>query len=191
MTTFDFAGGIGSSSRILELPEGHFSLGVLVLSNFGRMRNLTIEGRIVGRDLDPTYPAQGRREQSEGSVIVVIATDVPLISCQLSNLAKRSALGLGRVGSYAASTSGEILLAFSTANRSPRPNRTSARFTHLRYIVDPHVDTLYEAVIEATEEAVLNAVFCSNGMSGRQGRGSPSIPSDLVLPLLNPGKGPS
>ncbi len=184
MSTFDFAGGIGTASRCLQLEEGTYTLGVLVLSNFGRMRNLTIEGRLIGRDLDPLYPVENRRERSEGSIIVVIATDVPLLSSQLSNIAKRSALGLGRVGSYAASSSGEILLAFSTANRSPRPSRASARFTHLKCIADPHVDTLYEAVIETTEEAVLNAIFCSNGMTGRQGREAPPVPQDRVIELL-------
>lgn len=184
MTTFDFAGGIGTSSRVLQLAEGTYTLGVLVLSNFGHLRNLTLDGRVVGRDLDPLYPAEKRRRHSEGSVIVVIATDVPLLSSQLSNIAKRSALGLGRVGSYAASSSGEILLAFSTGNRSARPSRHSARFTHLKCIADPHVDTLYEAVIEATEEAVLNAIFCSSGMTGRLGRESPPIPQEKVLERL-------
>lgn len=184
MTTFDFAGGIGTASRTLQMAEGTFTMGVLVLSNFGRMRNLTVDGRVVGRDLDPLHPPDNRREHSAGSVIVVIATDVPLLSSQLNNLSKRAALGLGRVGSYAASTSGEILIAFSTANRSSRPNRAKARFTHLKCIVDPHVDMLYEAVIETTEEAVLNAIFCSNGMTGRLGRVSPPVPQDRVLALL-------
>ncbi len=188
MTSFDFAGGIGSASRVLQLPEGSFNLGVLVLSNFGRMRNLTIDGRVVGRDLDPLYPRENRRESSEGSIIVVIATDVPLLSSQLGNLAKRSALGLGRVGSYAASSSGEIMIAFGTANRSARPNRSTARFTRLKCIVEPHVDTLYEAVVEATEEAVLNAVFSSGGMTGRLGRMSPPIPDQKVLELLRTGR---
>ncbi len=184
MTTFDFAGGIGTASRSLNLTEGNFSLGVLVLSNFGRMRNLTIDGRVAGRDLDSLFPRQNRREQSEGSVIVVVATDVPLLSSQLNNIAKRAALGLGRVGSYAASSSGEIIIAFSTANRSQRPHRASARVTHLKCIAHPHVDTLYEAVIETVEEAVLNAVFCSNGMTGRLDRQSPPLPQDKILELL-------
>ncbi len=188
MTSCDFAGGVGTSSRMLQLAEGNFTLGVLALSNFGRMRNLTVDGRVVGRDLDPIYPANGRRTASEGSVIVVIATDVPLLGSQLNHIAKRSALGLGRVGSYAASSSGEILIAFSTANRSPRPSRSSARFAHLKCIADPHVDTLYEAVIEATEEAVLNGMFCSNGMTGRLDRVSPPIPQDHVIDALH-GKG--
>ncbi len=188
MTTFDFAGGIGTASRTLQLAEGTFTLGVLVMSNFGRMRNLTIEGRVIGRDLDKFYTKDERRERAEGSIIVVIATDVPLLSSQLNNIAKRSALGLGRVGSYAASSSGEILIAFSTANRSPRPTRATARFTHVKCIAEPHVDTLYEAVIETTEEAVLNAIFCSNGMTGRQGRVSPPIPQDKVIEVLEHGK---
>ncbi|MDP8236254.1 MAG: P1 family peptidase [Candidatus Erginobacter occultus] len=184
MTTFDFAGGIGTSSRVLRLAQADFTIGVLVLSNFGRMCNLTIDGRVVGRDLDPLYPPELRRERSAGSIIVVIATDVPLLSSQLNNIAKRSALGLGRVGSYAASSSGEILIAFSSANRSLRPSRDSDRFTRLKYIADPHIDTLYEAVIEATEEAVLNAVFCSGGMTGRLGRESPPLPQDRVMELM-------
>ena len=188
MTTFDFAGGVGTSSRTLEMLEGTFCLGVLVLSNFGRMRNLTIDGRVVGRDLDRIFPAETRRENSGGSIIVVVATDVPLLSSQHDNIAKRSALGLGRTGSHAASTSGEILIAFSTANRSPRPSQKSTRFTHIKCIADPHVDTLYEAVVEATEEAVLNAVFCSGGMDGRQGRVCPAVPHDKVVELLAKGR---
>ncbi len=188
MTTFDFAGGIGTASRALPLPEGTFLLGVLVLSNFGRLRNLTVDGRVVGRELAPLYPEEARRVEAGGSVIVVIATDVPLLSSQLHQVARRSALGLGRTGSHAASTSGEILIAFSTANRSARPSRSASRFAHLRYIADPHVDTLYEAVIEATEEAVLNAIFCSQGMDGRQGRVCPPVPQDRILRLLAEGR---
>ncbi len=184
MTSFDFAGGIGTASRALRMPEGNFTLGALTLSNFGRMRNLTIEGRVVGRDLDGLYARDQRRTASEGSVIVVIATDVPLLSSQLNAVAKRAALGLGRTGSYAASSSGEILIAFSTANRAARPSRSTARFTHLKCIADPHIDLLYEAVIEATEEAVLNAVCCSNGMTGRLNRVSPPMPHDRIVHLL-------
>ncbi len=186
MTSFDFAGGIGTTSRILHMPEGNYTLGVLTLSNFGRMRNLTVEGRVVGRDLDGLYPKDQRRTASEGSVIVVIATDVPLLSSQLNAIAKRAALGLGRTGSYAASSSGEILIAFSTTNRSARPSRSTARFTHLKCIADPHVDILYEAVIEATEEAVLNAMVCSNGMTGRLNRLSPPLPHDRLVQFLRP-----
>lgn len=187
MVTFDFAGGIGTSSRILDLPEGTFTLGVLILSNLGKMRNLTVDGKVVGRELDAVFEKEGRRIRSEGSAIVVVATDVPLIGSQLDRIARRAALGLGRAGSYAAYSSGEFILAFSTATRSPRPRRAD-RFISLRCISDAHIDGIYEAVIEATEEATLNAIFCSNGMSGRSGRFAPAIPHDRVLEILKTGK---
>lgn len=188
MMTFDFAGGIGTSSRTFCLAEGTFTVGVLVLSNFGKMRNLTVEGSVVGRGLDLLYSQEGRRMQSEGSIIVVVATDVPLLSSQLSRMAKRAALGLGRVGSHAASTSGEIIVAFSTANRTERPSRMSDKFIRLKCISDAHVNDVYEAVIEATEESVLNAVFCSTPMSGRLGRSAPAIAYEQVVEELSKGR---
>lgn len=188
MMTFDFAGGIGTASRTFCLAEATFTVGVLVLSNFGKMRNLTVEGNVVGRGLDLLYSQEGRRMQSEGSVIVVVATDVPLLSSQLSRIAKRAALGLGRVGSHAASTSGEIIVAFSTANRTERPSRMSDKFIRLKCISDAHINEVYEAVIEATEESVLNAIFCSHGMSGRKGRSAPAISSEQVMEELSKGR---
>jgi len=188
MMTFDFAGGIGTSSRIVSIAEGTFTVGVLVLSNFGKMRNLTVDGCVVGRELDALHQQEGRRVQSEGSIIVVVATDVPLLGSQLGRIAKRAALGLGRAGSYAASTSGEIIIAFSTANRTPRPSPTSDKFIKLKCISDAHINEVYEAVIESTEESVLNAIFCSNGMSGRKGRWAPALPPEEVITQLNKGR---
>jgi len=188
MMSFDFAGGIGTSSRTFHIAEGDFTVGVLVLSNFGKMRNLTVDGSVVGRELDVTHPEENRREHSEGSIIVVVATDVPLLSSQLSRLAKRAALGLGRTGSHAAATSGEIIVAFSTANRTPRPSKVSDKFIKLKCISDAHINDVYEAVIEATEESVLNAIFCSNGMSGRKDRWAPAIPQKEVITLLSKGR---
>jgi len=188
MMTCDFAGGIGTSSRIINIAEGTYTIGVLVLSNFGKMRNLTVEGSVVGRGLDASHDPENRRIKSEGSIIVVIATDVPLLSSQLGRISKRAALGLGRVGSHAASTSGEIIVAFSTANRTLRPSATSDKFIKLKCISDAHINEVYEAVIEATEESVLNAIFCSNGMSGRKGRWAPPIPQEEVIDLLAKGR---
>ena len=188
MMTFDFAGGIGTSSRTFCLEEGTFTMGVLVLSNFGKMRNLTVDGRVVGRELDALYAEDGRRIRSEGSIIVVVATDVPLLSSQLSRISKRAALGLGRVGSHAASASGEIIIAFSTANRTPRPSLLADKFIKLKCIADAHINPVYEAAIEATEEAVLNAIFCSSGMSGRLGRWAPALPQDEVIAQLAKGR---
>jgi L-aminopeptidase/D-esterase-like protein len=187
MTTFDFAGGIGSSSRVLPEEEGGYTLGVLVLSNFGKMRNLTIEGVKVGKSLDPLFPREGRREHSYGSVIVVVVTDAPLLSSQLSRIAKRAALGLGRTGSYAASTSGEIIIAFSTGNRLYREERGRSKHLSLRFISDVHINPLYESCVEATEEAVLNALFYSRGMRGRDGHESPPLPHDTIRDILSRG----
>ncbi len=187
MTTFDFAGGIGSASRLLPRASGgHDTLGVLVLSNFGRMRNLTVSGAVVGRDLDRLLPSEGRRYRSGGSAIVIVATDAPMLSGQLSRLCKRAALGLGRVGTFAASGSGEFALAFSTGNRIHRDEHGDSHRT-LRFVSGSRIDAFYEAVIEATEEAVLNAIFCSPGMSGREGMSCPPVPADEVLRLLSPG----
>ena len=158
------------------------------MSNCGRMRNLTIDGCVVGRELDSRFPSEGRRTNSYGSIIVVVATDVPVLSSQLNRLAKRAALGLGRVGSHAASTSGEIVVAFSTANRVPRSSAQPSKFRSLKFVADPHINTMYEAVIEATEEAVLNAMFCSVGMNGRDRREAPAIPQEMVRELLEKGQ---
>ncbi|MGQ7871368.1 P1 family peptidase [Sunxiuqinia sp. sy24] len=189
MTSFDFAGGIGTSSRIVNLSADEvFTVGVLVLSNFGKMRNLTIDGGVIGRKLDEEFDRAGRREVSEGSIIVVVATDIPLITSQLNRVAKRAALGLGRTGSHAASTSGEIIIAFSTGNRKPRVNSSKSSFIRLKCISDNHINIVYEAAIEATEEAVMNAIFCSNGMNGREKRWCPAIPHQRTIELLNKGK---
>jgi L-aminopeptidase/D-esterase-like protein len=160
---------------------------VLVLSNFGKMRNLTIEGACVGKVLDGAFPQEGRREHSYGSIIVVLATDAPLLPNQLSRIAKRAALGLGRTGSYAASTSGEIIIAFSTGNRLLRRERGKTRHLSMRFISDANINPLYEAAIETTEEAVLNAIFHSSGITGREGHSSPPVPVDAVREILSRG----
>ena len=188
MISFDFAGGIGTSSRVVDLDDRSFNIGVLVMSNCGRMRNLTIDGCVVGRELDSRFPSEGRRARSYGSIIVVVATDVPLLSSQLNRLAKRAGLGLGRVGSHAASTSGEIVVAFSTANRVPRSSAQPSRFRSLKFVADPHINTMYEAVIEATEEAVLNAMFCSVGVKGRDEREAPAIPQEMIREIFEKGR---
>ncbi|MBD3380103.1 MAG: hypothetical protein GF408_06550 [Candidatus Omnitrophica bacterium] len=187
MISFDFAGGIGTSSRIVRSKAGKipdFTVGVLVQSNFGSMRNLTVDGRVIGRDLDELFPYETRRKKPYGSVIVVVATDAPLMTPQLNRLAKRAALGLGRAGSHAASTSGEIIMAFSTGNQVSREAKEREHILNFTSVNDAYINPLYEAVIEATEESVLNAMFCSKGQSGRMGRSAPPIPIKKVCELL-------
>ncbi|MBN2536910.1 P1 family peptidase [candidate division WOR-3 bacterium] len=188
MMTLDFAGGIGTSSRRVTLGRDEYRLGVLVLSNFGKMRNLTVDGAVVGRDLDRRFPREGRREASYGSIIVVLATDAPLLPAQLSRVAKRAALGLGRAGSHAASTSGEIIVGFSTRNRSPRHQVGKRKYLLQHFIADDFINELYEAAIEATEESVLNAIACSVGMDGRDGHGAPALPVEQLFELLRRGR---
>jgi L-aminopeptidase/D-esterase-like protein len=103
-------------------------------------------------------------------------------------VAKRAAPGLGRTGSYAASTSGEIIIAFSTGNRKPRVSISKSNFINFKCISDNYINIVYEAVVEATEEAVMNAIFCSNGMDGREKRLSPALPHQRIIELLNIGK---
>lgn len=188
MISFDFAGGIGSASRVLPHELGGYTIGVLVQSNFGKLRNLTVEGKVVGKDLDPLYPYEDRRDDDRGSVIVIVATDAPMLSAQLSQVAKRAALGLGRTGSHASAASGEIALAFSTANRTSRKAKEQTREMQLDCISDEYISPIYEAAVEATEEAVLNAMFHSGGMDGRCDRVAPPIPVARIVDLLGIGR---
>ena len=122
LTSFGFAGGLGTTSRILSEEDGGYTVGVLVLANFGMMANLTVGGAVVGPRLLEMFPDHERRP-NDGSVTVIIGTDAPLQAAQLEDVARRASLGLGRVGSFGASLSGEVVLAFSTGNRIQRDER--------------------------------------------------------------------
>src|SRR5262249_26307472 len=137
----------------------------------------------VGELLAPDYKDMEKRTYSYGSIIVIIATDAPLLSSQLGRVCKRAALGIGRVGSYAAHGSGEIILAFSTANRVPR---VAQGMTHkLDVLLDRATAPLYEAVIEATEEAIVNALCMADDMTGQGGNFAPGLPLDRVTKILD------
>jgi D-aminopeptidase len=164
MVCFDWKGGIGSSSRLTE--EGHV-VGVLVLANFGVSRELRVDGVPIGRHLTPGGDGAGRGPA--GSCIAVVATDAPLGSAQLARVARRAGLGLARTGSVAHHGSGEIFLAFSTTGGS------EAR---------PSLDPLFQATVEATEEAVLNALWHAETTTGREGRVAERLPHEPVLELL-------
>jgi D-aminopeptidase len=184
MVTCDFKGGIGTASRRIQAEEDGetYTLGVLVLSNFGVCRNLRIDGVPIGELLEPEYTELSKRTYSYGSIICVLATDAPLLSHQLGRLAKRAALGIGRCGSYAAHGSGEIVVGFSTANKVPRHTRG---MTHrLDILLDAGLGSHYEAVIEATEEAILNALCMGADMTGQSGNFAPGLPLDRVVELM-------
>jgi D-aminopeptidase len=178
MITCDFKGGIGTSSR--KLPEilGGYTLGVLVMSNFGLMHNLRVSGLPVGEMLADRFAGLARREDNYGSIIAIVATDAPLQSHQLNRLAKRVSLGVGRAGSFAAHGSGEIIVCFSTANRIPR--ETQKMVYRIKVLLDRRLDALYEAVIECTEEAILNSLCMARDMEGQNGHTAPALPLDIV-----------
>jgi D-aminopeptidase len=182
MVTCDFKGGIGTASRKLPEALGGYTLGVLVMSNFGKMYNLRVGGLPVGEVLAERYRNAPKRGQTYGSIIAVVATDAPLLSHQLNRLCKRVALGIGRVGSYAAHGSGEIVVGFSTANIIPR--RTQKMVYKIKILLDQRLDPLYEAVMEATEEAILNAMCMAEPMTGVNGNHCPALPLDEVRRLL-------
>jgi len=188
MITCDFKGGIGTSSRKLPSGLGGYTLGVLVMSNFGKLIDLRMDGIPVGAILAPKYTDLKKREENYGSIIAVAATDAPLLSHQLNRLSKRIALGIGRVGSYAAHGSGEIVLAFSTANRVPRQSRR--RTYKMTLLADQHMDPLYQAIIETTEEAILNALCMAEDMVGINNRYVPSLPIRTVKKIIQKYKTP-
>ncbi len=182
MLTCDFKSGIGTSSRKLPEVLGGYTLGVLVMSNFGLLHNLRVAGLPIGELLAERYGALKKRQDNYGSIIAVVATDAPLQSHQLNRLAKRVALGIGRVGSFAAHGSGEIIVCFSTANRIPR--ETQKMVYRIKVLLDQRLDPLYEAVIECTEEAILNSMFMADTMEGINGHLVPAIPLSLVQEIV-------
>ena len=183
MTTCDLSGGIGTSSRRLHKTDGGYTLGVLVMSNFGHLPDLRVDGIPMGVMLEPDLHAYKKRRRTYGSIIVVAATDAPLSAGQLNRLAKRVALGIGRAGSFAAHGSGEIVLTFSTANRVTRAPRRAKPFA-LELLRDPQVDPLYRAAVEATEEAIVNAICMAETLDGVSGRVAPGLPLDRAEAII-------
>jgi len=177
MICFDWKGGIGTSSRLLA---GHgATVGVLVLANFGSAAELRVDGVPAGRAL-PDPGTYGR--PPAGSCIAVVATDAPLAPNQLQRIARRAGLGLARTGSVAHHGSGEIFLAFSTAGR--RPRAAVGRRALPESLADAELDPLFAATVDATEEAVLNALWAARDVTGRVRRVVRGLPHDAVLDLL-------
>ncbi len=177
---FGFKGGIGTSSRIAKTSLGSFTLGVLVQSNFGRMEDLIVGGVPVGMYLRGSGPSG-----TSGSINVVVATDAPLTPRQLRRIARRVQSGLARVGGYAYHGSGEVVVAFTTAYRI---KHGAAELAHLASLPDEALNEFFKGVIEATEEAVLNSMFNSTTMEGRDGHVVRQIPVERVVELVKSGR---
>jgi D-aminopeptidase len=171
MSCYELKGGIGSSSRLVPIGDERYHVGVLVLSNFGERGDLVVDGIRVGGRLD----AEGRCDES-GSVIVVIATDIPLSERQLRRLCLRASVGITRTGSFIGNGSGEIAVAFTTANRVPHfPGER--RILPLRSLHDDAINVVFRAVVEATEEAVLCSMLHAEEVTGRGGHRRTSLTS--------------
>ncbi len=183
MVSYGFKGGIGTSSRRLTSEDGGYTVGVLVNANHGRRQELVVAGVPVGR----LYPGDAQSSAgAEGSIIVIIATDAPLDSRQLGRLAKRAALGLARTGSTARHGSGDFMLAFSTGNTVPHyPKERTFTMTHLS---DAHINPLFNATVEATEEAILNALTMARTTVGRDNHRVEAISLTTLRTLLPTGR---
>jgi len=193
MICYAFKGGIGTSSRTVPATAGGYTVGVLVQANFGRRPELTIAGVPVGREIADLMPETRRDEgaaasinlEHEGSVIVVVATDAPLSSRQLARLASRAALGLARSGSTSGNTSGDIFVAFSTGNTIPQSgDQRTVPATFISPESTATLNPLFQAVVEATEEAVLNALTKAETMTGINGNRVHAIPYDRLKTVM-------
>ena len=185
MISYGFKGGIGTSSRALSEKEGRYTIGVLVNANHGRRTELVVGGVPVGKLYEPSVRMSEALVpgQSEGSIIIVVATDAPLDGRQLARLAKRAALGLARTGSTARHGSGDFILAFSTANVIPHyPQEPTYTLTHL---ADTHLNPLISATVEATEEAVVNALTMATTVTGRDGHRAEAIDLERLSALVS------
>jgi D-aminopeptidase len=185
MVSYGFKGGIGTASRKLSDKEGSYTIGVLVNANHGRRPELIVSGVPVGKLYEPPQQVSEALSpgQSEGSIIVVIATDAPLDGRQLTRLAKRAALGLARTGSTARHGSGDFMLAFSTANIIPHyPTERTFQQVHLS---DTHLNPLITATVEATEEAILNALTMATTVVGRDGQRAEAISLTRLRSVLD------
>ncbi len=182
MVTYGFAGGIGTASRRLTQEHGGYTLGVLLLANFGKHRDLTIAGVPVGRGLE--LAGQVVREREHGSVIVVLATDVPLDARQLGRLARRVPLGLARTGTHGGHGSGDLAIAFSTAERIPQEATPLVREVNVLNEQSPALDALFAAVVEVTEEAVINVLCTARAITGRDGHYVAALPLEETRAIL-------
>lgn len=181
MICYQFKGGSGTASRRVEAAGGAYLLAAFVQANFGLREQLTIAGRRVGAALRD-WPSDGREGAETGSIIVILATDAPLLPHQLGRLARRVPLGLGRTGAISGHGSGDIFLAFSTANAEALAAREAP--ARAMFLPDPALNPLFRAVIQAVEEAILNALVANQTMTGIEGRTVHALPHDEVRRLL-------
>ena len=178
MICHEFKCGTGTSSRIVSIDESRYTVGTLVQANYGVREELRVAGVPVGKHLRDHLP--GGTSQDQGSIIIVVATDAPLLPHQLKRMARRAALGLARNGSYAGNGSGDIFIAFSTANQTASQVATS----QLRALGNEQMDPLFLATVRAVEESIINALVAARTMTGVDGRTATAIDHEALRKIL-------
>ncbi|WP_456278711.1 DmpA family aminopeptidase [Bacillus sp. AK128] len=169
MVCFGLKGGIGSASRLVSLGEKEFTVGVMVLTNFGKMENLTIAGKHVGPAVERLQTELQHKEgREQGSIIILVATDVPLNERQIKRVLKRTTVGLGKTGSYIGHGSGDLAIGFTTAHKVRHEDK--AIFSSQQVVQDYALDSVFEAAADATEEAILNSLLAAETTEGRNNR---------------------
>lgn len=187
MMCLGFKGGTGTASRVITINNKQYTLGVLVQSNFGRRANLTIAGVPVGKALMDTLktvlvaPPQYKKDEGQGSIIVVVATDAPLLPHQLKRIAARVPLGIGIAGGRGENSSGDIFIAFSTANPEAFNRKDDVK---VEMLSNDQINPLFQASVESVEEAIINAMVAADTMEGINGNKAYALPHDAVIKLL-------
>jgi L-aminopeptidase/D-esterase-like protein len=187
MVCYGFKGGIGTSSRKLADAAGGYTVGVLVQCNCGRRPQLLIAGTPVGKEIPGQVPYASNISpsgQELGSIIIIVATDAPLLPQQLKRLARRATMGLARTGSISGNGSGDLFLAFSTANEAAARQGDKDTVKDARMLVNDAMDPLFAATVEATEESIVNAMVASDTMTGIDGRTVIGLPRDELVKVL-------
>lgn len=186
MMCLGFKGGTGTSSRVVKVGDSTYTVGVLVQSNFGKRRNFTIAGVPVGKELRDTLEydfkaAPSYRQEGDGSIIVVVATDAPVLPHQLKRIAARVPIGMGLVGGRGENGSGDIFIAFSTANKTAFQRKD---FVKVEQLPNDLIDPLFDATIQAVEEAIINAMIAAETLEGINGNKVYKLPQGAVLKIL-------
>jgi D-aminopeptidase len=179
MIAHGFKAGTGTSSRRFEIGGSNYTVGVLVQANYGARQRLTIAGVPVGREIQDLVPKRG--SDGTGSIIVVVATDVPLLPHQLKRVVKRASLGIAKNGGLGENSSGDIFIAFSTANAGAGKESTVAT---LKMLPNDRINPVFAATVQATEEAIINALVAAETISGVDGNTAYAIPHDRLKQIM-------
>jgi L-aminopeptidase/D-esterase-like protein len=183
MICHEFKGGIGTSSRVIDIDGRKYTLGVLVQANYGSRESLVISGVPVGREMSDLMPEYSyvKKDEDSGSIIVVVATDAPLMPHQLKRIARRVPMGISRLGGFASDSSGDIFIAFSTANMG-----AANRVVNQNVVMLPNdlISPLFEATVQATEEAIINALLAAKTMVGKNNTKVYELPEGRLLEIL-------